>query len=157
MAGCYTKAGKKWIIFSSSDKVDSLLILLKLIRSLDDYGVVPLSETSSDLFIPINIRISSKDGIHVFCDFSIVRSFCGSQILFPCLYLELGIYLRFSHQIPIFLFLNHALIQPVEKKENLSQPSNYYSIAILYNVFDFVPKSECLENLNLSNFISWLP
>ncbi|KAL7647827.1 UNVERIFIED_CONTAM: hypothetical protein RMT77_001436 [Armadillidium vulgare] len=132
--------------------------------NLDDSGAIPPPSTSSNSFMP-NSVISSKDIISALSELNAkmgngpdgippeVLKTCASEIA-PCL----GKLSRLCLSTSTFpSCLKGAIIQPLPKKGNPSQPSNYRPIfltSVLSKVFKSILNRKIWKHLNSCNIIS---
>ena len=131
---------------------------------MDDSGAVPPSPPPSDLLLP-QIRISSKDVFSALTELDpgkaygpdgippVVLKTCASELT-PCL----GKLFRLCLSSGIFPSCwKFALIQPVPKKGDRSNPSNYRPIALiscLSKVFESILNKKIQRHLSRHNFLS---
>src|ERR1700755_643843 len=132
--------------------------------TLDDSGAVPSPSTPSNSFIP-KIVISSKEVTSALSELNTKKSYgpdgippmvlktCASELA-PCL----GKLFRLCLSTSTFPSCwKRALIQPVPKKGDPSQPSNYRPISltsVLSKVFESILNRKIWKHLNSSNLIS---
>jgi exonuclease III len=132
--------------------------------TLNDSGAIPPTPPPSDSFMP-NIIISSKDVISALSELNTKKAYgpdgippvvlktCASELA-PCL----GKLFRLCLSTSTFPSCwKRALIQPVPKKGDPSQPSNYRPIAltsILSKVFESILNRKIWKHLKSSNLIS---
>jgi hypothetical protein len=132
--------------------------------TLDDSGAIPSTPPPSNSFMPI-IKISSKDVISALSELNTKKAYgpdgippavlktCASELA-PCL----GKLFRLCLSSSTFPSCwKKALIQPVPKKGDPSNPSNYRPIAltsILSKVFESIINKKIWKHLNSSNLIS---
>ncbi|KAL7643877.1 UNVERIFIED_CONTAM: hypothetical protein RMT77_005883 [Armadillidium vulgare] len=132
--------------------------------TLDDSGAIPPPSTPSNSFMP-NIVISSKDVISALSELNTKKAYgpdgilpaviktCASELA-PCL----GKLFRLCLSTSTFPSCwKRALIQPVPKKGDPSQPSNYRPISltfVLSKVFESIVNRKIWKHLNSSNLIS---
>src|SRR6201990_1347100 len=132
--------------------------------TLDDSGAIPPPSTPSNSIMPI-IRISSKDVISALSELNTKKAYgpdgippvvlktCASELA-HCL----GKLFRLCLSTSTFPSCwKRALIQPVPKKGDPSQPSNYRQISltsVLSKVFESILNRKIWNHLNSSNLIS---
>ncbi|KAL7641293.1 UNVERIFIED_CONTAM: hypothetical protein RMT77_008431 [Armadillidium vulgare] len=132
--------------------------------TLDDSGAVPSPSTPSNSFMP-KIVISSKDVTSALSELNTKKAYgpdgippvvlktCASELA-PCL----GKLFRLCLSTSTFPSCwKRALIQPVPKKGDPSQPSNYRPISltcVLSKVFESILNRKIWKHLNSSNLIS---
>ncbi|KAL7646845.1 UNVERIFIED_CONTAM: hypothetical protein RMT77_002101 [Armadillidium vulgare] len=132
--------------------------------TLDDSGAVPSPSTPSNSFMP-KIVISSKDVTSAISELNTKKAYgpdgilpvvlktCASELA-PCL----GKLFRLCLSTSTFPSCwKRALIQPVPKKGDPSQPSNYRPISltsVLSKVFESILNRKIWKHLNSSNLIS---
>ncbi|KAL7634069.1 UNVERIFIED_CONTAM: hypothetical protein RMT77_015397 [Armadillidium vulgare] len=132
--------------------------------TLDDSGAVPSPSTPSNSFMP-KIKISSKDVISALSELNTKKAYgpdgippvvlktCASELA-PCLGKLFRLCLSTSNFPSCW---KRALIQPVPKKGDPSQPSNYRPISltsVLSKVFESILNRKIWKHLNTSNLIS---
>jgi hypothetical protein len=149
---------------SSSDKAELFSQTFASNSTLDDSGTVPPSPPPSDLLMPL-IKISSRDVLSTLSGLNTQKAYgpdgippvilknCAS-VLTPCL----GKLFRLCLSTQTFPSCwKYALIQPVPKKGDRAQPSNYRPIALvscLSKVFESILNSKILKYLNSHNLLS---
>ncbi|KAL7632739.1 UNVERIFIED_CONTAM: hypothetical protein RMT77_016940 [Armadillidium vulgare] len=132
--------------------------------TLDDSGAVPSPSTPSNSFMP-KIVISSKDVTSALSELNTKKAYgpdgipplvlktCASELA-PCL----GKLFRLCLSTSTFPSCwKRALIQPVPKNGDPSQPSNYHPISltsVLSKVFESILNRKIWKHLNSSNLIS---
>ena len=132
--------------------------------TLDDSGLIPPSPPPSDYFMP-NIKILRNDVLHTLSGLNlrkangpdgvppIVLKNCASELT-PCLVKLFRLCLSKSVFPSCWKF---AHIQPVPKKGDHSNPSNYRPIALtscLSKVFESILNRKILKHLSTHNLLS---
>ena len=147
-----------------SSKAELLAQTFASNSTLNDSGVIPPTPPPSNSFMP-NIVISSKDVISALSELNTKKAYgpdgippvvlktCASELA-PCL----GKLFRLCLSTSTFPSCwKLALIQPVPKKGDPSQPSNYRLIAltsILSKVFESILNRKIWKYLKSSNLVS---
>src|ERR1700755_420669 len=147
-----------------STKVELFAQIFASSPTLDNSGAIPPPSTPSNSFVP-NIIISSKDVISALSELNIKNAYgpdgippavlktCASALAF-CLGKLFHLCL-FTSTFPFCW--KRAPIQPVPKKGDPSQPSNYRPISltsVLSKVSESILNRKIWKHLNSSNLIS---
>ncbi|KAK3884497.1 hypothetical protein Pcinc_011235 [Petrolisthes cinctipes] len=152
------------VAISSPDKAELFSQTFAFNSTLDDSGSIPPTPPPSDLLMPV-IRISSKEVYSALSGLNTRKAYgpdgippvvlknCAS-VLTPCLGKLFRLCLSFNTFPSSWKF---ALIQPVPKKGDRSQPSNYRPIALtscLSKVFESVLNSKIHKHLICHDLLS---
>ena len=152
------------IAISPSEKAKLFTQTFASNSSLDDSGSIPPSPPASNLSMPI-IKISSADVFSALSGLNSRKAYgpdgipplvlknCAS-VLTPCLGKLFRLCLSSGTFPSCWKF---ALIQPVPKKGDRSQPSNYRPIALiscLSKVFETILNKKILKHLSSNNLLS---
>ena len=152
------------VAVSSPDKAELFAQTFSSNSTLDDSGAVPPFSPPSDFFMPI-IKISSQDVLSALSGLNTNKAYgadgvppvvlknCAS-VLTPCL----GKLFRLCLSTCTFpSSWKFALIQPVPKKGDRSQPSNYRPIALIScisKVFESILNRKIMKHLSSHNLLS---
>ena len=152
------------IAVSSTDKAELFVETFSSNSTLDDSGAVPPSPPPSNTVMP-SIKILSKDVFSTLSGLNVNKAYgpdgvppvvlknCAS-VLTPCL----GKLFRLCLSSCTFpTCWKFALIQPVPKKGDRSQPSNYRPIALISSiakVFEHILNSKISKHLSCHNLLS---